>query len=42
LSYATDSREWSMLHGNDDGSILSTDIAGGFVGAVIGPYARLE
>jgi hypothetical protein len=23
----------------DDGSILSTDIAGGFVGTVVGPYA---
>ncbi|MBM0106141.1 glycoside hydrolase family 43 protein [Steroidobacter sp. S1-65] len=27
---------------NDDGSILSTEVAGGFVGATLGPHARLE
>jgi beta-glucosidase len=31
-----------MLKDRDDGSILSTDVAGGFVGATIGPYAREE
>ena len=25
-----------------DGTILSTDVAGGFVGATLGPHARLE
>jgi alpha-N-arabinofuranosidase len=33
---------WQSLHGNDDGSILSTEKAGGFVGTVLGPYARQE
>jgi beta-glucosidase len=33
---------WQALEENDDGSILSTDVAGGFVGAVVGPYAREE
>jgi len=31
---------WTALLRDDDGSILSTDVAGGFVGAVVGPYAR--
>ena len=33
---------WQALKQNDDGSILSTDVAGGFVGTVVGPYAREE
>lgn len=33
---------WRPLLENDDGSILSTEVAGGFVGTVIGPYARSE
>ena len=33
---------WKTLQETQDGSILSTDIAGGFVGAVVGPYARAE
>ena len=33
---------WQMLRDNDDASILSTEIAGGFVGTVLGPYARQE
>jgi alpha-N-arabinofuranosidase len=33
---------WQPLRENDDGSILSTEIAGGFVGTVLGPYARQE
>jgi alpha-N-arabinofuranosidase len=33
---------WKPLRENDDGSILSTDVAGGFVGAFVGPYARAE
>lgn len=31
---------WQSLLENDDGSILSTEVAGGFVGATVGPYAR--
>jgi alpha-N-arabinofuranosidase len=30
------------LRENEDGTILSTDVAGGFVGATLGPFARLE
>jgi len=33
---------WQVLHDNDDGSFLSTELAGGFVGTVLGPYARQE
>jgi xylan 1,4-beta-xylosidase len=40
--YDADGRGWKPLRENDDGSILSTAVAGGFVGAVIGPYARTE
>jgi xylan 1,4-beta-xylosidase len=35
-------RGWRPLRENDDGSILSTEIAGGFVGTVLGPFARQE
>jgi xylan 1,4-beta-xylosidase len=40
--YDADGRGWKPLRENDDGSILSTAVAGGFVGAVVGPYARTE
>ena len=33
---------WRPLSVNDDGSILSTEVAGGFVGTVLGPFARQE
>lgn len=33
---------WQPLLEHDDGSILSTEIAGGFVGTVLGPYARQD
>ena len=33
---------WQPLRENDDGTILSTEKAGGFVGTVIGPYAQWE
>ena len=33
---------WQPLRENDDGSILSTEVAGGFVGTVLGPFARQE
>ena len=33
---------WRPLKVDDDGSILSTEKAGGFVGTVLGPYARQE
>ena len=31
---------WQTLRENDDGTFLSTEKAGGFVGTVIGPYAQ--
>jgi len=40
--FDTDGSGWRPLKERDDGSILSTDIAGGFVGAMVGPYARSE
>ena len=33
---------WTALRENEDGTVLSTDVAGGFVGAMLGPYARAE
>ena len=42
LHATPDSGGWQALKENDDGTILSTDVAGGFVGAVVGPYAREE
>ncbi|HEY6642756.1 glycoside hydrolase family 43 protein [Povalibacter sp.] len=33
---------WRLLKANEDGSTLSSDVAGGFVGAVMGPYVRNE
>jgi alpha-N-arabinofuranosidase len=37
--YATTVEAWGPLLENADGRILSTDVAGGFVGAYIGMYA---
>lgn len=42
FAYDADGRGWQWLKQNDDGTILSTDVAGGFVGATLGPYARDE
>lgn len=33
---------WETLQAGDDIHVLSTDLAGGFVGVTIGPYARAE
>jgi alpha-N-arabinofuranosidase len=33
---------WQRLTAPDDATFLSTEKAGGFVGTVIGPYARNE
>jgi len=38
--YAGGTGEWHQLGDPQDGTILSTHSAGGFVGAVLGPYAR--
>lgn len=32
---------WQWLKQDEDGTILSTDVAGGFIGAVLGPHARI-
>lgn len=36
--YAEDGKDWQSLGGVQDASILSTDHAGGFVAATIGPF----
>jgi xylan 1,4-beta-xylosidase len=42
FGYDADGKGWRWLVQNDDGTILSTDVASGFVGATLGPYARIE
>jgi alpha-N-arabinofuranosidase len=37
-----DGAGWKPLTEHQDGSILSTDVAGGFTGAVIGPFAQIS
>lgn len=32
---------WTSLAKDVDGTVLSTDVAGGFIGATVGPYARI-
>ena len=34
-------RGWTWLKQDVDGTVLSTDVAGGFIGATVGPYARI-
>ena len=41
-SFYYDVAGWRPLLENADGSILSTEVAGGFVGTTLGPHARLE
>jgi xylan 1,4-beta-xylosidase len=40
--YDADGSGWKPLRLDEDGTVLSTATAGGFVGAVLGPYARAE
>jgi xylan 1,4-beta-xylosidase len=40
FSYAENGSRWQMLEEDADATLLSTEVAGGFVGAVIGPHAR--
>ena len=37
-----DGKGWRWLARGVDGTVLSTEVAGGFVGAMVGPYARDE
>jgi len=39
---AGDGQGWQTLADDVDGTVLSTDRAGGFVGALLGPFARDE
>jgi alpha-N-arabinofuranosidase len=40
FGYRDGGREWTSLAEGVDGSILSTDVAGGFVGTYVGMFAR--
>lgn len=40
FDYAPERGEWRTLHADADGTSLSTRTAGGFVGAVFGPFAQ--
>ena len=42
FAYDANGKGWRWLRQGDDGTLLSTDVAGGFVGATLGPYARSE
>ncbi|HKB90272.1 MAG TPA: glycoside hydrolase family 43 protein [Opitutaceae bacterium] len=42
FSYAVDPNHWKVLKSDADGTILSTQVAGGFVGTYLGLYARTE
>jgi alpha-N-arabinofuranosidase len=42
FSYALRPSGWQMLKEHEDGSILSTAVARGFVGTYVGPYARID
>jgi len=42
FSYAIVPSGWKVLKENEDGSIVSTVVAGGFVGTYVGPYARID
>jgi xylan 1,4-beta-xylosidase len=42
FSYATRPDEWIMVREDEDGSILSTAVAGGFVGTHLGLHARID
>lgn len=42
FAYALTSGEWQTLVAEADAKLLTTEVAGGFVGATVGPHARLE
>lgn len=39
FSHATRPGAWTVLKSDADGTILSTEVAGGFVGTMLGMYA---
>jgi alpha-N-arabinofuranosidase len=42
FSYATESGPWKTLVADADAKMLTSGVAGGFVGATVGPHARIE
>jgi xylan 1,4-beta-xylosidase len=40
FAFDADGKGWQWLRQDEDGTVLSTEVAGGFIGAVVGPYAR--
>ena len=42
FEYAADGGEWKPLATDIDATLLTTDVAGGFVGATVGLYARFD
>jgi alpha-N-arabinofuranosidase len=42
FAYATEAGRWTTLVADADAKLLTTEVAGGFVGATVGLHARLE
>lgn len=42
FSYATQPGDWQSFATDADGRLLTTGVAGGFVGATVGPHVRLD
>lgn len=42
FGYATETGEWLTLAADADATMLTTDVAGGFVGATVGMRARIQ
>jgi xylan 1,4-beta-xylosidase len=40
FEYAVDGGNWETLASDQDATLLTTDVAGGFVGATVGPHVR--
>ncbi len=42
FGYRLPGQDWQWLLRDADGTVLSTDVAGGFVGVMLGPYAHVQ
>ncbi|HEY4246224.1 MAG TPA: glycoside hydrolase family 43 protein [Lacunisphaera sp.] len=42
FEYSTATGQWQTLRENEDAKLLTTEVAGGFVGATFGLYARID
>lgn len=42
FEYAGEADDWQTLAADQDATLLTTEVAGGFVGATVGMYARLD